>query len=262
LALEEQVASRTAELSSALQSLREAEVRRRQLFADISHELRTPTTAIRGEAQVTLRAADSSVDDYRSSLRRIEEAARQLGLAMDDLLTMARSDIEAMSLRRVSVDLADVLDEVVSQGEAIARTAHVKLTHEPWPGNLVVLGDGDRLRQLLLTLVDNAIRYSREGQPVSLEARRVENGGSRVEVIVRDRGIGISEEELPRVFDRNHRAPNAKRFRSDGSGLGLPIARALARGHGGEVTLSSEVDRGTVATLTLPLAAANAEAPG
>jgi signal transduction histidine kinase len=257
LALEEQVAARTAELSTALQSLQEAEVRRRQLFADISHELRTPTTAIRGEAQVSLRAMDSSVDDYRNSLRRIEEAARQLGLAIDDLLTMARSDIEAISLRRVSLNLADVLDEVVSQGEAIARTAQVKLTHEPWPDKLFILGDGDRLRQLFLTLVDNAIRYSREGQTVRLEARRLDSGGARVEVLVSDQGIGIVGEELPRVFERSHRAPNARRFRSDGNGLGLPIARALARGHGGEVTLQSHVDLGTVATVSLPQAAAN-----
>jgi len=256
-ALEEEVASRTAELSTALQSLREAEVRRRQLFADISHELRTPTTAIRGEAQVTLRAMDNTVDDYRESLRRIEDAARQLGRTIDDLLTMARSDIETMSLRRVSLNLADVLDEVVSQGEAIARSAHVTLTHDPWPEELIMLGDADRLRQLLLTLVDNAIRYSREGQTVRLQARRSDGDISRVDVLVCDQGIGIAQEELPKVFERSHRAPNAKRHRSDGSGLGLPIARALARGHGGEITLRSKVDLGTVATVTLPLAAAH-----
>jgi two-component system OmpR family sensor kinase len=257
LALEEQVASRTAELSTALQSLREAELRRRQLFADISHELRTPTTAIRGEAQVTLRSADNSVEDYRNSLRRIEDAARQLGRTIDDLLTMARSDIEAMSLRRVSLKLADVLNEVVSQGEAIARSAHVTLAHDPWPDDLVMFGDADRLRQLLLTLVDNAVRYSREGQTVRLQARRSAHDGSRVEILVCDRGIGIPSEELPKVFDRSHRAPNAKRYRSDGSGLGLPIARALARGHGGEVTLQSQDEIGTIATVTLPLAAAH-----
>lgn len=260
IALEEQVVSRTAELSAALVTLREAEARRRQLFADISHELRTPTTAIRGEAQVTLRASDNSNEDYRSSLRRIEEAARQLGLAIDDLLTMARSDIETMSLRRVTMNLGDVLREVVSQGEAIARTAGVKLMHEPWPDNLVMLGDADRLRQLLLTLIDNAIRYSRSGQTVRLEARRIEGSNPQLQVLVCDQGIGIAEEELPKVFDRSHRAPNAKRFRSDGSGLGLPIARALARGHGGEVTLESEVDHGTIATLILPLTAAKSEA--
>jgi|LNFM01.1.fsa_nt_gb two-component system OmpR family sensor kinase len=260
IALEEQVASRTAELSAALVALREAEARRRQLFADISHELRTPTTAIRGEAQVTLRASDNSHEDYRSSLRRIEEAARQLGLAIDDLLTMARSDIETMSLRRVSINLADVLREVVSQGEAIARAADVKLTHEPWPDNLILLGDADRLRQLLLTLIDNAIRYSRPGQTVQLEARRIEGGTPQLQVVVWDEGIGIAAEELPKVFERSHRAPNAKRFRSDGSGLGLPIARALARGHGGDVTLTSEIDRGTTAMLTLPLTAVKAEA--
>jgi two-component system OmpR family sensor kinase len=258
-ALEEMVASRTVELSATLSAQKEAEARRRQLFADISHELRTPTTAIRGEAQVTLRSAGQSIEEHRNSLRRIEDAARQLGLAIDDLLTMARSDIDSLSLRRTRIHLADVLQEVVSNGEAMARASGVKLEHAPWPDKLAMNGDADRLRQLLLTLLDNAIRYSRPGQTVRLEARKVTHNGPKVDVLICDQGIGMDPHELPLVFDRNHRAPNAVRHRSDGSGLGLPIARALARGHGGEITMTSELDRGTTATVTLPLATIEAE---
>ncbi len=259
-ALEEKVASRTAELSAALTAQKEAEARRRQLFADISHELRTPTTAIRGEAQVTLRAASPSIEEYRDSLRRIEDAARQLGLAIDDLLTMARSDIDALSLRRGRIDLIGVLQDVVSSGEAMARAAGVRLEHEPWPGSLVMNGDADRLRQLLLTLLDNAVRYSRPGQTVRIEARRSEHDVPLAEVLISDRGIGMDPRELPMVFERNHRAPNAVRHRSDGSGLGLPIARALARGHGGEITMTSRLEQGTTVTVTLPLSSPAPEA--
>jgi two-component system OmpR family sensor kinase len=256
LALEEQVAIRTGELSAALAAQSDAEARRRRLFADISHELRTPTTAIRGEAQVALRGPDRPAEDYRGSLRRIEDASRQLALAIDDLLTMARSDIDALSMRRVPLDLVPVLDDVLSHGAAMAKAGEVTLRHAPWPETLPVTGDADRLRQLLLALLDNAVRYSKPGQDVRLEAARVEGEGGRVEVRIHDAGIGIAAEELPKVFDRSHRAPNAISHRADGSGLGLPIARVLARGHGGEITLASNPASGTTATLTLPLAPA------
>ncbi|MCZ8315632.1 HAMP domain-containing sensor histidine kinase [Phreatobacter sp.] len=253
-ALEEQVAVRTSELRAALAAQSDAEARRRQLFADISHELRTPTTAIRGEAQVSLRGADKPVEEYQASLRRIEDASRHLSLAIDDLLTMARSDIDALSLRRVPFDLVTILDDLISSGEAIARAGGVSLDHEPWPAALPVIGDADRLRQLLLAVLDNAVRYSRPGQAVRLDAVRMEGDAPRVEIRIHDAGIGIAAEELPRVFNRSHRAANAVLHRADGSGLGLPIARVLARGHGGEITLASSPGRGTTATVTLPLA--------
>lgn len=256
-ALEEQVTSRTAELRAALKTQQEAETRRRQLFADISHELRTPTTAIRGEAQVTLRGGSKSVEEYVSSLRRIEDAARQLGLTIDDLLTMARSDIDALSLRRVPIDFADVLDAVMSHGEAMARAGQVTLSHEPWPDGLAMSGDADRLRQLFLALLDNAVRYSHPGGSVKIQARRIEHDGPRLEVDIQDQGIGIDTDDLMKIFARSHRGVNAIKHRADGSGLGLPIARVLARGHGGEITLKSSILTGTTVTVSLPLAVTN-----
>lgn len=253
LDLEKQVAARTAELTSALSSLWDAESRRRRLFADISHELRTPTTAIRGEAQVTLRGGEKSPEEYCSSLRRIEEASRQLGRAIDDLLSMARSDIDVLSLHHEPVDLALVLDEVRASASAIGRAAGVTIECEPWPARLTMLGDADRLRQLVLAIVDNAIHYSRPGQSVRLRARRIDLGSPCVEVHVADQGIGIEPAELSQVFNRGHRAANAVRHRSDGSGFGLPIANALAQGHGGAISISSEIEKGTTVIVTLPL---------
>ncbi|MCZ8108356.1 MAG: HAMP domain-containing protein [Burkholderiales bacterium] len=153
-ALEDQVASRTAELTVALSVQKEAEARRRQLFADISHELRTPTTAIRGEAQVALRGKEKSATEYQQSLRQIEDASRQLAATIDDLLTMARSDIDSLSLRKARVDLSEVLGEVFSLGKAMAHAHGIKLCQKAWPDGLTTLGDADRLRQLLLVLID------------------------------------------------------------------------------------------------------------
>jgi two-component system, OmpR family, sensor kinase len=252
-ALEEQVALRTAELTAALAARAEIEARRRRLFADISHELRTPTTAIRGEAQIALRGGIKPVEEYLLSLRRIEDAARQLGATIDDLLSMARSDIETLSMRRVRVDLAGVLDEVLSLGSAMARAGGVRFEGDVWPPALAVSGDADRLRQLLLVLVDNAVRYSRPEGLVRLTARRIEGDSPSVEVTISDNGIGIERTDLDKVFERGYRAPNASRHRSDGSGLGLSIARTLAEGHGGGVALASDPAAGTRATVTLPL---------
>ncbi len=252
-ALEDQVASRTAELTVALSVQNEAEARRRQLFADISHELRTPTTAIRGEAQVALRGNDKPAAEYQQSLRRIEDASRQLAATIDDLLTMARSDIDSLSLRKTPVDLGAVLGEVFSLGHAIAHAQGAVLDRKGWPDGLTALGDADRLRQLLLVLIDNAIRYSHPGGAVSLSARRIERDGPVAELMIEDMGIGIEEAELSKVFNRGHRAPNAHLHCADGSGLGLPIARVLARGHGGDIELKSALGRGTVAIVTLPL---------
>lgn len=254
-ALENEVQARTAELRDALRALQESDARRRQLFADISHELRTPTTAIRGEAQVTLRGTDKPVADYKASLQRIVDAARQLGLVIDDLLTMARSDSDTLTLQRGPVELAAVLDEAMSHGQAIASGRQVSLAHEPWPVGLTLSADAARLRQLLLTLLDNAVRYSHAGGRVRVSARRVQGEDPGVEVTIEDDGIGIDAEDLPHVFERNRRGARARRHRADGTGLGLAIARALARGHGGDVRLASTPGVGTCATLTLPLAA-------
>ncbi len=211
IALEDQVASRTAELTAALDAQSAAEARRRQLFADISHELRTPTTAIRGEAQIALRGEAKPAAEYRESLRRIEGAARQLGATIDDLLTMARSDMDSLSIRLEPLDLRDVLDEALALGEAMAEARGVRLERGGWPEPVRLRGDADRLKQLFLVLIDNAVRYSHRGGRVVLSVGRTDAGKpaakGAIEVTIRDEGIGIAEEELGQVFERGYRGP-------------------------------------------------------
>jgi signal transduction histidine kinase len=251
--LEAQVDARTAELREALQALGQADLRRRQLFADVSHELRTPTTAIRGEAEITLRGADRPAEDYKAALRRIVDTARQLATVIDDLLAMARSDIDALSLVKRPLDLADPVRDALLQAAALGAARGVKLQADALPaGRCGVLGDAQRLRQLLLILLDNAVRYSPDGAEVRLRLLPAEAGSPHCCVEVADDGIGIAAHELPQVFERHFRGEAARRQRPDGSGLGLAIAQALARAHGGQVTLSSTPGQGTVARLLLP----------
>lgn len=254
--LEAQVAARTAELRDALDALRDADARRRRLFADISHELRTPTTAIRGEAEITLRGADRPAEDYKAALRRIVETAGQLAGVIDDLLAMARSDIDSLSLVKGRLDLAEPVSEALLQAEALAAARGVELrADEPQAGRCIVMGDAQRLRQLLLILLDNAVRYSEAGGEVRLALKPGEpapGGGAGCCVEVSDAGIGIPAHELPQVFDRHFRGQAARRLRPEGSGLGLPIAQSLARAHGGRIELAPAPGRGTIARLWLP----------
>jgi two-component system, OmpR family, sensor kinase len=261
--LEEQVATRTAELSDAVTALREADTRRRQLFADISHELRTPTTAIRGEAEITLRGADRAAGEYKDALRRIVDTASLLASVIDDLLAMARSDLDTLSLVKRRVDLLEPLREAVSQAQALAAPRGVVVVASDLPrGRAHVWGDAQRLRQLLLIILDNAVRYSHEGGEVrvGLQALASKDGDSPTLVVeIADQGIGIAADELPLVFERQFRGEAARRQRPEGSGLGLTIAQSLARVHGGHLALNSIAGKGTLARLVLPLLPTAAE---
>jgi signal transduction histidine kinase len=256
--LEAEVAARTAELQGALQALRQADTRRRQLFADISHELRTPTTAIRGEAEITLRGRDREAVEYRAALQRIVETSRQLGAVIDDLLAMARSDIDALALARRPVDLAEVLAEALAQAAPLAAERGVRLQGpeaavpgRSAPPHWPVLADPQRLGQLLLVLLDNAIGYSHRGGRVRVQV--APQGDGTLQLVVVDEGIGIEAAELPQVFERHFRGAAARRHRAEGIGLGLAIARALAQAHGGTLALHSAPGQGTRAQLVLPL---------
>jgi two-component system, OmpR family, sensor kinase len=253
--LEELVNARTGELQAALEAMQEMDSRRRQLFADISHELRTPTTVIRGEAEITLRGNDRTADDYKTVLKRIVEASSQLGFVIDDLLTMTRSDTDTLALKRQPMDLTASLVEAAEQARTLAHERNIDLQAFQPTKPLPVLGDAQRLRQLLLVLLDNAVRYSHPGGKVRTQVRRCVNSEDipHCEVLVVDEGIGISSQELPHVFERNFRGEKARLHRADGSGLGLSIATWLAKAHGGNILIESSPGLGTTVTLRLPL---------
>lgn len=257
--LEATVRERTADLHQANESLQRTDVRRRQLLADISHELRTPTTAIRGEAEVTLRGGERPATEYREALARIVDISRQQGKVIDDLLAMARTDMETFSVAREPVALQQPVLDALGLATALAAEQGVRLQAEAaLPDTLTVFGDAQRLTQLVLLLLDNAIRYSHPGGAVSW---RLLAKDGWAELQVRDEGIGIPAAELPQVFERHFRGSAARQHRASGSGLGLPIARALAQAHGGALELhspwppstESSTDGGTCAVLRLPL---------
>ncbi|XUY29205.1 ATP-binding protein [Agrobacterium sp. rho-8.1] len=247
--LEQQVRERTSALEDALSRLRASEGRRRSLLADISHELRTPTTAIRGEAEIALRGQKAD-DEYRASLERIGQAASQMGSLIDDLLMMSRGADETLALNREQIDIAGPLEEALLSAETLANQRGIKISTDIEDAETIVAGDPFRLRQVIAILLDNAIRYSPQNAKIDVSSSITSNAW---ELVVRDHGIGIEADALPHVFDRNFRGSNARLHRPDGTGLGLSIAKHLTSAHDGTITLHSESELGTTATLRLPL---------
>ena len=255
--LEAAIESRTRELEQVNTTLRAVDAQRQEFFADISHELRTPATALRGEAEIALRGRDLSITDYRESLKRIVATSVQLGQALDDLLTLARAEGDQLHLRLAPIDPLPPLDEVVKLMEGLATKAGVTVQveiaeHEAGasPAGPHVMADASRLRQMLMILLDNAIGYSRPGQIVKMSAR-VDAAGCHY--AVQDEGIGIPVKDIDKVFGRFYRSPEAREHRAEGVGLGLAIAQMIAHSHGTRISLQSRPGRGTVAMVTLEM---------
>ena len=256
--LESEVRERTSALHEANKSLQQTDTRRRQLLADISHELRTPTTAIRGEAEITLRGGERPAPEYREALKRIVAISRQLGSVIDDLLAMARSDMETLSIVHQTVDLSEPLADAMSQASALAGEKDIRIDCPEMPrGSVKVMGDAQRLSQLILLLLDNAVRYSHPKGTVTVRWQQSQEFPATLTLQVTDQGIGIPAEELHQVFDRHFRGNLARVHRAGGSGLGLPIAKALVLAHSGSLTLQSPADEtqgtGTCVVLRLPM---------
>ena len=242
------VRDRTQELQSAHDTLQLLDHRRRQLFVDLSHELRTPATAIRGEAEITLRGGDKPAEEYRHALKRIVSTVQQLTKVIGDLLLIARAEADQLVIQPSPLDLSMLLSEVAEQGEALAALHGAVLTCEPMAELAMVRADGDRLRQAVMIVLDNAIRYSRPNGKVHLGSRIA---GDEVAIVVRDHGIGIDEDELPRVFERFVRGHRARAHRADGSGIGLSIAQAIVKAHRGHIEIQSWPEEGTEVRIVL-----------
>ena len=220
----------------------------RQFVADAAHELRTPLTAISGLVELLLLGADN--EDRRTrrrTLTTVDKDLRRLTRLVNDLLTLSRHHLSVSTEPR-PLDLAALVADIHAETAALAPEREVTLDGASGP--LVVLGDADRLRQVLLNLADNARRYTPPGGRIGFRLRRE---GSVACVEVEDTGPGIMPEDLPRIFERFYRGDRSRARVSGGAGLGLAIARAIAEAHGGLLTVASEPGAGAVFTLHLPL---------
>lgn len=248
--LEHRVEERTFELHQLNQELKHLDIERRDFLADISHELRTPMTVIRGEAEVTLRGPDRDTEEYKDTLHRIVDLSNQVGKYVNDLLFLAQAETANLQFERDILNLTDLLASSVEDFKVMAEVNTIRLSFTGHEQPIWVNGDKQRLRQVLFILGDNACRYSKPGGQIRisfwLDTRHAY-------ISVADQGIGIPDQDLEHIFDRHFRSQNARHLHDDGSGLGLPLAKSILKAHGGLISVDSAENRGSTFTISLPL---------
>lgn len=231
--------------NETLERLEDLFYSQRRFLADVSHELRTPLTAIRGNVDLIRRMGANE-----ESLEAIQTEAERLMRLVGDLLLLAQAETGNLPMAHDPVDVDTVLLEVFQQGRILAQD-RLALTMGDWD-QAQVIGDRDRLKQLFLNLMANAVQYTPGGGRVTLSLRLV---GEWTHISVTDTGPGIPPDEIPHLFERFYRAdPSRARKPDSGAGLGLSIAYWIAVNHGGRIEVASEVGKGTTFSVWLPLA--------
>jgi heavy metal sensor kinase len=233
-------------LNEAFDRLHLALENERRFTADASHELRTPLATLSAEIEWGL-ARDRSGQEYRRCLETARRATDRMRTVVERLLTLARADSAATSLHRAAVGLAPVVSDALAIVRPLADQKHV--TIETRLDGTNVIGDRDRLTDLVTNLCSNAIQYNRDGGSVRVE---VWPEGRDACLRVRDTGTGIAPADLPRVFDRFYRADKARAAHSGGAGLGLAIAKWIVEAHGGRIACQSTTGEGTEVLVRLP----------
>jgi two-component system OmpR family sensor kinase len=219
----------------------------RRFSADASHELQTPLTILRGELDVALRSPRSR-EEYQQVLQSALEEIDRIAGVTDGLLLLARADAGVLRMDRQPLDLADLVADVYGIVEALAASRSVHLavgSLEPVP----IRGDYERLRRLLLNLLDNGIKYTDAGGRVTVSLQRQ---GEWAALRVFDTGVGLAPEDKERVFQPFYRAADARSRGAGGHGLGLAIARSIVEAHGGNIRVESAPGRGSTFTVLLP----------
>ncbi len=223
--------------------------KQQQFVSDASHELRTPLSVIQAHSELLLRHPDHTIEEDSKHVSTVLQEARRMTKLVGGLLTLARSDSNQLELERKPVRLDLIVRESVNKMEMLAEVKELILNAEI-DDSIPLDADEERLHQLLAILLDNAIKYTPEGGVVRVVCRRMAH---TAQLEVEDTGIGISPEDLPRVFDRFYRGDKARGRREGGTGLGLAIARWIVERHGGRIRLESKLSTGTHVYVALPL---------
>jgi len=220
---------------------------RKDFVANVSHEFRTPLTVIKGSLEALIDGAIDKKEDIERYHQRMLSETRGLERLVGDLMELSRLQSGKISINKEKVHIPSILSDIVKSLQPISNKKEIQIDCVVPEVVPPVMGDYDRLRQLFIIFIDNAIKYSPNKTIVTISI----NISESLEVVIQDEGYGISEEELPYVWDRFYKADKSRK--SSGTGLGLSIAKHLVQLHGGNVSLQSSVGKGTTVTIKLPI---------
>ena len=253
----EQMANEHAEeLEQTNQELEQANKLKDQFLSMASHELKTPITSIRGQAQIGLRrlkkaGTSTELDNMHATLEKIDEQTYRLASLVDDLLDLSSIRAGRIELRLKDCNVNEICRSAVDDQHALSgRTIELAIPEYP----IVIQADSDRLGQVVTNLVSNALKYSPEERPVFVCVQQRED---TVLIKVRDEGVGIPQEQQERIFETFYRAPDAESSEKRGWGLGLAICKDIAERHGGRIWCESELGKGSTFVVELPLLASS-----
>ena len=239
-----------ATFDEMIAKLEESFHRVKRFTADASHELKTPLTILRGEIEVGLKKK-RALAEYQRILNSNLEETNRMSRIIDDLLTLSRADMGELSMEREKVELSSLAREVWDDLQIMAQEKGIQLQFMG-DGFTRVEGDPLFLRQLILNLTENGLKYTPAGGIVELQVKGDQDEGV-ARIWVSDTGVGIAQKDLKRVFDRFFRVDKARSRETGGTGLGLSISQWIAQAHEGQINVKSKVGKGSTFTVTLPL---------
>lgn len=249
--LEVAVKERTSELKDSNDRLRQIDETRRRFFSNVSHELRTPITVLLGEAEVALRGRAATIDDLKSALKRIVANGAYLRRRLNDLLGLAQSDDGEIKLERRDSLVNEVVEEAIDAAAAYAEANDVSLKFDPQDKDFIASLDQSWFRQCLLILIDNAVKFSRPADQVTISLKDADpgagEGNTHLLIEVADEGPGVEQEALDHLFERYYQASEGQK--REGTGLGLAIAKWIVEGHEGEIWAENGPDKGAIITV-------------
>lgn len=248
--LEQRVAERTAALTAALAELRESDTLRRQFFADIGHELRTPVSAIRGEAEVALRSKSARPAAQAAALRTIVSITEELTTTVSDLFLIAREMAGVLDFRAEQVNLAHAVALGVEQMQSLSLQREASIAVDLGHGEILIHGDRGRLAQLVRILIGNALEHAPGSVAIKVAVAR-QDGQALLSVC--DDGPGIAEQDWPRIFERFVKGSERRQTGRTGTGLGLAIARSITAAHGGTIAVQRSTAGGAKLLACFPL---------
>lgn len=235
-------------LNQMIERLEKAFKRQQRFTSDASHELRTPLAVIQAESTLALNK-ERTANEYKQSLEIVSNESMLMAKVVDQLLTLARVDSGKEQVSFEEIDLSELLAGVAAHAEILCRDKGLEF-HSDRMETILVSGDRAKLRELFLNLLDNAIRYSPDGGKISLTLRRAEESAV---ISIADIGIGISEEDIPYIFERFYRVDKARSRVENGAGLGLAICKYIAEIHGGRIEVISRLGEGSTFSVWLPI---------
>lgn len=221
--------------------------KQQQFVADASHELRTPTSVIQTRAELLFRHPQHTIEQESQNIALILKESKRMGKLIDDLLTLARTDSNQLQINAATIPLHPILEDLAEQFELLAETKSIRIRSHFQPS--VIWGDENRLRQLFVILLDNALKFTPPHGSIEFTCHSLPHA---IRVIVKDSGCGIAEADLPHIFERFYRGDKSRSRTEGGTGLGLSIAEWIVHAHKGSIRVTSQIGIGTEFQISFP----------